>query len=403
MACIDARTDAVVVRIVYDGPPTSGKTTSLRRLAAGLSGSSVFTPQEHDGRTLYFDWLEYVGGRFEGRQIRCQLVSVPGQKALAGRRQVLLDSADVVVFVADTTASAIDESIRQLESLRDGLTAVEPPVGVVLQANKRDVPSAVSLEPLRGHGLGIVESVASSGDGVRETFIFAVRLALDRVREQMRLGTLKSIDLADDVAGDVLKQMKTVPIEAPLQLLAELTSVRRAEGTVLPDVSLPGGAIWPPLQGRVSLQEASSAGVAAPRELSPGEWLAESSSGWRFHSAATNVFDDVDSARSALIRWAQLHASCGAVLSPHRCIAMVVDPDGRHRLWQVVRSERSLWHESIDVDEARAACRAAAERWAGAPVRLPCTLETVGRVDGVPTFVSLFPAQASMPGPQNGS
>ena len=58
MATLDRVSDTVVVRIVYDGPPTAGKTTSLRALAERLGQGQVFTPEESGGRTVYFDWME---------------------------------------------------------------------------------------------------------------------------------------------------------------------------------------------------------------------------------------------------------------------------------------------------------------------------------------------------------
>lgn len=185
MATLDRQSDAVVVRIVYDGPPTAGKTTTLRALAQRLGQGQVVTPEESGGRTVYFDWLEYVGGRFEGREIRCQIISVPGQRALAPRRKLLLDTADAVVFVADTSRDGIAESTRHLDELLQTLSGADAPrPGVVLQANKRDLPDAAPLDRLRRtHGLAVVESVASQGEGTREAFVFAVCLALDRVCE----------------------------------------------------------------------------------------------------------------------------------------------------------------------------------------------------------------------------
>ena len=63
MAVLDPRSDAVVIRVVYDGAPMAGKSTSVGALGRGL-GSQVFTPAEVSGRTLYFDWLDYTGGLF---------------------------------------------------------------------------------------------------------------------------------------------------------------------------------------------------------------------------------------------------------------------------------------------------------------------------------------------------
>lgn len=84
MARMTPERDAVVVRLVYDGPPRSGKTTRLGALAAGL-GRTLVSPEEAQGRTLYFDWLEHVGGRFEGVPIRFQILSVPGLDSLEAR------------------------------------------------------------------------------------------------------------------------------------------------------------------------------------------------------------------------------------------------------------------------------------------------------------------------------
>src|SRR5262249_45892072 len=143
---------------------------------------------------LYFDWLDYTGGLFEGHRIHCQIVSVPGQSMLAPRRRRLLESADVVIFVGDSTAASIGADRAYLRGLRSVLERIQPPVGIVFQANKRDNPDAVPIEAVRSMlaelelRVGVVESVATDSSGIRETFVFAVRLALDRVRELMRSG-----------------------------------------------------------------------------------------------------------------------------------------------------------------------------------------------------------------------
>ena len=112
----------IVIRVVYDGPPEAGKTTSMRALGASLAQSTVTPEEDASGRTLWFDWMEYVGGRFEGSRIRCQIVSVPGQRELRQRRKLLLQSADVVVFVGDSTPARWDLSIEYLFELRKMLS-----------------------------------------------------------------------------------------------------------------------------------------------------------------------------------------------------------------------------------------------------------------------------------------
>src|SRR5690349_12855697 len=129
MPTIDESHGWLVVRIVYDGPALSGKTTSLRALAQGLA-SKVESPEERDGRTLYFDWVEYVGGLYEGRQIRCQVLSVPGQRELSHRRKLLVESADAVVCVLDTRREELDFGLAWLGELVPFCRQGSPPIGV---------------------------------------------------------------------------------------------------------------------------------------------------------------------------------------------------------------------------------------------------------------------------------
>jgi signal recognition particle receptor subunit beta len=214
LAVLDSQNNAVVIRVVYDGAPMAGKTTSVCALGKGL-GAGVYSPAELNGRTLYFDWLDYTGGLFEGHRIRCQIVSAPGQTSLAVRRRQLLESADVVVFVGDSTPMGFEADRAYLGSLCSVLRQLDgPPIGIVLQANKRDLPDAVPVKQMRSMldgmdmKVGVVESVATEGSGIREAFVFAVRLALDRVRELMRTGELKTGKPAVDSAQDLLEEMK---------------------------------------------------------------------------------------------------------------------------------------------------------------------------------------------------
>ena len=149
MAVLDPRSDTVVIRVVYDGAPKAGKSTSVGALGRGL-GSDVYSPAEVGGRTLYFDWLDYTGGLFEGRRIRCQIISVPGQATLAPRRRCLLELADAIVFVGDSSPAGFIADRGYLSGLSRVLHQLPgPPVGVVLQANKRDHAHAVSVGNIR--------------------------------------------------------------------------------------------------------------------------------------------------------------------------------------------------------------------------------------------------------------
>ena len=384
MAILDAANNAVVIRVVYDGAPLAGKTTSVGALGQGL-GAAVVSPAEIGGRTLYFDWLDYTGGLFEGHRIRCQIVSAPGQASLAARRRRLLESADVVVFVGDSSPAGFEADHNYLGSLCSVLRQLNGvPVGVVLQANKRDLPDAVPVERMRtmldglGMKVGIIETVARDGLGIREAFVFAVRLALDRVRELMRLGQLghgaPSINSADDLLNDLRDRERgalelavehglthtrlsdlrpsALAAEAFEQVVREqsrdatasdaASSVNGAAGArppTLPSANVASGLVWPPVEGRVILQEVGRSDIPLTR-TDDGTWFGRVGERWQVRAPADAVFESVEQGRPALIELARaLAAKCRAD-TVERCAVLAGDGAGRIRLWRIKRTGR---------------------------------------------------------------
>jgi signal recognition particle receptor subunit beta len=427
MAIVDEIDHAIVLGIVYDGPPEAGKTTSVRALARSF-GREVYTPEEQDGRTVYFDWLEHTGGRFDGAPIRCQIVSVPGQERWLERRLHLLQRADVVVFVGDTSASGWTLTMERLHDLRERLDAREgPPVGVVFQANRRDDPDAVAMSIVRervgSDRVAVIESIALDGTGIREAFVFAVRLALDRVREQQRLGTLprQSIDGAGE---QLLTQLLALDPRATEADRREAPALR-ATTTVdpkpvsapappserpqrLPSHEVPSGLIWPPVEGRILLRTAMTAAGASTLDRA-GDQRAVLATGHRAQSPRLASFREVEEGRDRLIAWARLHVSAQGLLSKGRCIVLAPAGDGGFRIWQIVRAEPSLRELFVDgcedmvprhaARQLASACRLLTEAHAFCSfqgLRLECSLDTIGVSDvGRPIYVGDFP----FPGP----
>ncbi len=432
MAVIDETREVLVVRIVYDGPALSGKTTSLKALARGVS-SQVNTPAETAGRTLFFDWVDYVGGLFDGRQIRCQIVGVPGQRELAERRRLLLETADAVVLVLDTRQAEWDFSLDWVRRTVPYCRAKDPPVGLVLQANKRDAEDAVEQQTMRADlnriaPVALVPSTATTGDGIREAFVLAVRLALDRVRALAASGRLLSGKPDDDTPEELLARLRDAERSGPLpvgqafaqsvaQSLAlehETTEPHATSPTIdatpideelgfVPDPMMPGGMIWPPVDGRALLHEVASLDIK-PTRSGRADWCG-SGSGFRFHSISSAVFSDPQSARNELIEWARLHAANTAHLSGGRAVILAEAGRGRRRLWQIVRAEATLRERlatalsqlepeqlAEELLSVAAQLSSARESFFGTTVSLPCTLWTVGaNTSRRATFVGLMP------------
>lgn len=190
MAVFDPELRRIILRVVYDGPGFAGKTTNIRRLHGfftSLRRSEVFVPGEMEGRTQFFDLMSLDGGLVQGHALRCQLLTVPGQWELRLRRQAILERADVVVFVVESTPAGVEEAKPVFESLNELLS--RPEIGarpVVLQANKQDLDGALSAEAVAAllgmDGGTSVSARACDGMGVRETAVLAIRAAANRVQ-----------------------------------------------------------------------------------------------------------------------------------------------------------------------------------------------------------------------------
>ncbi len=177
-------------RIVYCGPSECGKTTNieaLSRLLPGHTRGKLVRLATETERTFYFDLLAVDLGEIGGGigRARFEIYSVPGQSFyLAARRRVLRD-ADGVVFVVDSRRERLQANLEALGELVAALQDAgrEPgDVPAVLQLNKRDAPSALSVQELLSI-LGCedepyVEAVAHEGSGVIETLKLIARQAL---------------------------------------------------------------------------------------------------------------------------------------------------------------------------------------------------------------------------------
>lgn len=218
MAIIDPVSGRLILQIVYDGAPRSGKTESVRALGRTF-GRETFTPCEQDGRTVYFDWLETQGGTCLGRPIQFRIIAVPGQDHLESRRRLLLFAADAVVFVADSSPQRFARSLEKLADLRSWVAHTRRRVPVVLQLNKRDLSTGADKQELAeraGDELvrHYVESVATDGAGVREAFVLA---ASEAVRDLRRSGVLyTSLD-----AGPSPHQIHPATPNQLLEILSE--------------------------------------------------------------------------------------------------------------------------------------------------------------------------------------
>ena len=165
----------LVLKIVYYGPPLSGKTTNLQALHRLLNPElcgRLTTLDTANDRTLFFDLLPLSMKTPTGYRIKLKLFTVPGQVIHAATRRLVLAGADGVVFVADRQLSEARNNNEFWRGMKEN--GIEPnKMPTVIQFNKRDLPnirSEAELEHMRAKGPEpIVKAVAVRGEGVRET------------------------------------------------------------------------------------------------------------------------------------------------------------------------------------------------------------------------------------------
>ena len=186
MTFINLMAREINCKIVYYGPGLCGKTTNLQhiydRTKPDAKGKMVSLATETD-RTLFFDFLPLELGEIRGFKTRFHLYTVPGQVFYDASRKLILKGVDGCVFVADSQIARADANEESLENLKEnlaeyGMNLSEIPY--VLQYNKRDLPSVMSVEEMRSmlnpEGVPEFEAIASEGDGVFETLKAVARL-----------------------------------------------------------------------------------------------------------------------------------------------------------------------------------------------------------------------------------
>lgn len=370
MPLIDRRRRGIVIRVVYDGPALAGKTTNLTSLAGQIAlkrRGQVQSPGTGHGRTAFFDWLDVEGGYFGGKRLLIQLLTVPGQVELLRRRRYIVRTADSIVFVCDSRRSQLDETRTHLEALRQMLPQSEAdvPVGLVVQANKQDLDGALAADAVTSAlrlaaDVMVLPAVATTGQGVLNTFTLGVRMAVDRARALLASGLLegdagnpeelhaallregREAAQADAALAPILKRLV-----APHPAEPEADTVESpppAEETPGPDV--PAGFLWPPVRARGLLAQVEAhPGTRSPR---PADWAPKGAAAeircgpLILHRIGAAPFSEPEQGRRELLSTVRLQVKLRGLLPPQRGWVLAPRRDGAWQLWCISPDCRSL-------------------------------------------------------------
>jgi signal recognition particle receptor subunit beta len=395
MAVFDPVEERMCVRVVYDGAAGAGKSTNLRQIGnlfASQRTAEVISPSELRGRTLYFDWMRIAAGVVCGFPVICQLISVPGQVAFTERRRYLLSTADVIVYVCESTQAGADrarDAFHVIDEIRRAAD-IKPPV--LIQANKQDRVGAFDGKRLaaaiRRPELAVVEAIATEGVGVVDTFVSAVRTVSRTLQTRMESNGLRVPVRRAQEMQQVLEQVARAPIdpygaaellleEASAALLFdtgsathallpeerkvvsvapslassdissgisssgssssfESTSTSTSTSTApLPRGDVPTGFIWPAHTGRTTLAKLARGGALAQSVAVGTAGIERVIEDRVLSTSASARFAEADMARHALVRAARERTQLGSLLVNDTVLVVQPASDGASWLWTV--------------------------------------------------------------------
>lgn len=150
MPIVDHATKLITCKLVYYGPGRSGKTTNLTYLHGALPSGQVgelTSLATRRDRTLFFDYLPVDLGTVGAYRVRFQLYTVPGQPYYRAIRQLVLQGADGIAFIADSQRHRWDDNLESLQDMHANLAEHGVDVRdlpVVMQYNKQDLPPSLA-------------------------------------------------------------------------------------------------------------------------------------------------------------------------------------------------------------------------------------------------------------------
>jgi len=209
VAQVDIRERQLTLKLVYYGPPLSGKTSNLlwiHQVVDQLNRGRLMTLDTRDDRTLFFDLLP-IFFRTTKLSIRLKVYTVPGQPMHEATRRLVLQGADGVAFVADAQRThtranndSYQDMIRNMETVGMDLKRVP----IVIQYNKCDLPDTLSESEVRAFGKlpdgseePVFRSVATEGQGVIETFLGLVEQTWAAADGHLKLESALGIQRGD--------------------------------------------------------------------------------------------------------------------------------------------------------------------------------------------------------------
>jgi hypothetical protein len=172
-------------RVLYYGPASAGKRANLRVIHRSIPPEQRLAVATDDPeRQIAFRVRHGAQGEW---QVLVQAMDAGRERPRAAGRD-LHAPCDGIVFVVDSGASMLDQSLAALESLKTWLESWDLDlmrIPIVIQYNRRDRPDTLPVDRLESllnpWGLLSFPANAANGDGARETLKAILGLAVNHL------------------------------------------------------------------------------------------------------------------------------------------------------------------------------------------------------------------------------
>ncbi len=189
MAYANFETREIHCKILYVGARGSGKTENLKSIFHKAQVRLTKEPLTFQEKfSAPFEFMPLSIGQLKDFHVKLHIYTLPEHNLYPTFNMVIARGIDGIVFVVDSSLSALQNNIDAWLKLKDLLTLEGYNLSSlprVLQYNKRDEKDALSLESLRSEfnpqGLADVEAIATQHLGTMETVQKISGLVLDEL------------------------------------------------------------------------------------------------------------------------------------------------------------------------------------------------------------------------------